>query len=79
MYNLYLSKYEPQISETRATPQVKEWLCRKIFSGDFNLSFGYPCSATRETCDLFQVAIQSSKSDEEQETCQENSLSTKKR
>lgn len=70
MYNLYLSKYEPQVSETGAKPQAKEWIYRKIFNEEFNLSFGYPRSDTCETCDLLQVAIQSSKSDEEQEKCQ---------
>jgi len=29
MHDLYLEKYEPQVSETAAKPQVKEWLYRK--------------------------------------------------
>ena len=51
MYGLYLQKYEPQVSETVAKPHVKQWLYRKIFNEEFNLSFGYPCSDTCEKCD----------------------------
>ena len=69
MYDLYLKRYEPEVSETAAKPQVKEWLYRKIFNEEFNLSFGYPRSDTCETCDLLHVAIQSS-SDEQQEKYQ---------
>lgn len=51
MYRLYLDKHEPQIKESSAKPQVKEWLYQKIFNEEFNLSFGYPRSDTCETCD----------------------------
>lgn len=37
---LYLEKYKPQVKETGAKPEVKEWLYRKIFNKEFNLSFG---------------------------------------
>jgi len=70
MYDLYLEKYEPQVSETAAKPQVKEWLYRKIFNEEFNLSFGYPRSDTCEKCDLLHVAIQNA-SDEQREEHQE--------
>ena len=62
---LYLEKYKPLVKETRAKPEVKEWLYRKIFNEEFNLSFGYPWSDTCETCDLLHVTIQASKSEEE--------------
>ena len=42
MYRLYLKKFEPQ---TDKKPIVMEWLYRKIFVQEFNLSFGYPRSA----------------------------------
>ena len=64
MYLLYLEKYEPQVKETGAKPEV-EWLYRKIFNEEFNLSFGYPRSDTCETCDLLQVTIYASKSEAE--------------
>jgi len=79
MYHLYLSKYEPQVSETGVKPQVKEWLYWKIFNEEFNLSFGYPCSNTCKTCDLLQIAIQSSKSDKNKKNVRKSLLSTKKR
>ena len=65
MYLLYLEKHEPQVKETGAKPEVKEWLYRKIFNEEFNLSFGYPRSDTCETCDLLHVTIQASKSEAE--------------
>ena len=67
MYQLYLQKYEPQVQEVQAKPEVKEWLYRKIFNEEFNLSFGYPRSDTCETCDLLHVAILASRSDVERE------------
>ena len=67
MYQLYLEKYEPQVQEVQAKPEVKEWLYRKIFNEEFNLSFGYPRSDTCETCDLLHVAILASRSDVERE------------
>ena len=67
MICLYLKRYEPEVSETAAKPQVKEWLYRKIFNDEF--SFGYPRSDTCETCDLLHVAIQSA-SDKQQEKYQ---------
>lgn len=65
MYLMYLEKYESQASSSGAKPQVKEWLYRKIFNEEYNLSFGYPRSDTCETCDLLHVAIQASKSENE--------------
>ena len=65
MYLMYLEKYESQASSSGAKPQVKEWLYRKIFNEEYNLSFGYPRSDTCETCDLLNVAIQASKSENE--------------
>lgn len=44
---------------------MKEWLYRKIFNEEFNLSFGYPRSDTCETCDLLHASVQASKSEEE--------------
>ena len=67
MYLLYLEKHEPQVKDSGDKPQVKEWLYRKIFNEEFNLSFGYPRSDTCETCDLLHVTIQASKSDTERE------------
>ena len=67
MYLLYLEKHEPQVKDSGDKPQVKEWLYRKIFNEEYNLSFGYPRSDTCETCDLLHVAIQASKSDTERE------------
>ena len=67
MYQLYLEKYEPQVQEVQAKPEVEEWLYRKIFNEEFNLSFGYPRSDTCETCDLLHVAILASRSDVERE------------
>ena len=46
---------------------MKEWLYRKIFNEEYNLSFGYPRSDTCETCDLLQIKIQASKSDADRE------------
>ena len=68
MYLMYLEKYEPQIEGTETKPEVKEWLYRKIFNENFNLSFGYPRSDTCETCDLLNVAIRTCTSEEERET-----------
>ena len=65
MHKLYVEKYEPHVKETGAKPEVKEWLYRKIFNEEFNLSFGYPRSDTCETCDLLHVSIQASKSEAE--------------
>lgn len=42
MHRLYVAEHEPQAD----TPVVKEWLYRKIFNEEFNLSFGYPRSDT---------------------------------
>ena len=67
MYRLYLEKHEPGAG---ATPQAKEWLYRKIFNEEFNLSFGYPRSDTCETCDLLHVTIQASTSEAEREGMQ---------
>ena len=41
MYLLYLEKHEPQVKDSGDKPQVKEWLYRKIFNEEYNLSFGY--------------------------------------
>ena len=70
MYLLYQEKYEPQVKETGAKPVVKKWLYRKIFTEEFNLSFGYPRSDTCETCDLLQIAIKASDSEVEREKLQ---------
>ena len=64
MHRLYLQKYEPDRQE-KQPPQLKEWLYRKIFNEDFNISFGYPRSDTCETCDLLKTAIDSEKSEDE--------------
>ena len=64
-YNMYVKKYEPDVSETRCKPKVKEWLYRKIFNEGFNLGFGYQRTNTCETCDLLRIDIQASKSDAE--------------
>ena len=67
MYRLYLEKYEPNIE---GRPQVKEWLYRKIFNEEFNISFGYPRSDTCERCDLLKVAIDSAQTDDERSILQ---------
>ena len=61
MYSLYLKQYEADMEE----PVIKEWLYRKIFNEEFNLSFGYPRSDTCETCDLLRISIQASKSEKD--------------
>ena len=71
MYDLYFKRYEPEVSETPAKPQVKDWLYRKIFNEEFKMSFGYPHSDTCETCDLLHIAIQSA-SGEQQEKYQKD-------
>ena len=67
MYRLYLEKHEP---EAGTNPQAKEWLYRKIFNEEFNLSFGYPRSDTCETCDLLNVTIKATISEEDREEIQ---------
>ena len=71
MHSLYLKKYEPDVEKGEAVPQVKEWLYRKIFNEEFNLSFGYPHSDTCETCDLLRISIQAYKSEAERVQYQE--------
>lgn len=71
MYLLYQEKYEPQIMESGGKPEVKEWLYRKIFNEEFNLSFGYPRSDTCETCDLLNVAIRAGLPEDERVKKQE--------
>ena len=71
MYIMYLKKYEPGVSESGCKPIIKQWLYRKIFNEEFNLSFGYPRSDTCETCDLLHLEIQSSKSAGERVQCQD--------
>ena len=61
MHCLYLQKYEPD----RQEKQPPEWLYRKIFNEDFNISFGYPRSDTCETCDLLKTVIDLEKSEDE--------------
>ena len=68
MYRLYLDKYEPEVKGSK----VKEWLYRKIFNQEFNLSFGYPRSDTCEMCDEMHIAIKAAKSDLEREPLQSN-------
>ena len=63
MYLLYLEKYDPDLKE-EDQPQVKEWLYRKIFNEEYNISFGYPRSDTCEKCDLLKVAIDNEQSEE---------------
>ena len=70
MHQMYVSKFEPGVRESGSQPQVKEWLYRKIFNEEFNLSFGYPRSDTCETCDQLRVAIEASKSEAEREELQ---------
>lgn len=67
MYRMYLDKHEPQVKESGAKPQVREWLYRKIFNEDFNLYFGYPRS---DTCDEMHIAIKAAKTDQEGEPLQ---------
>ena len=67
MYRLYIQKYEPDASET---PQVKEWLYRKIFNEEYNIGFGYPRSDTCEKCDSLKVAIDEAKTDEQRKPLQ---------
>ena len=64
MYRLYIEKYETDL-EGGQKPTVKEWLYRKIFTEEFNISFGYPRSDTCETCDLLKVAIDAAPTEEE--------------
>ena len=60
MHRLYRVKYESQADK----PVVKEWLYRKIFNEEFNLSFGYPRSDTCQLCDELNLAISSSSAEE---------------
>ena len=71
MYLLFQEKYEPQVRESGYKPEVKEWLYRKIFNEEFNLSFGYPRSDTCETCDLLNVAIRGCMHEENRAKLQE--------
>ena len=48
-------------------PIAKDWLYRKIFNDDFNLSFGYPRSDTCQMCDELRLSIMSSTSDSDRE------------
>ena len=48
-------------------PIVKDWLYRKIFNEDFNLSFGYPRSDTCQMCDELRLSIMSSTSESDRE------------
>ena len=68
MYQLYLKKYQ---TDTCAKPEVNEWLYRKIFNEEFNLSFGYPRSDTCDTCDLLNVATRACTDDDERAKKQE--------
>lgn len=67
MYRLYLAKYEPQAGDN---PVVKDWLYRKIFNTDFNLSFGYPRSDTCQVCDGLKVAIDAAQSQDHRDELQ---------
>ena len=67
MYRLYLAKYEPEAGDN---PVVKDWLYRKIFNIDFNLSFGYPRSDTCQVCDELKVAIDAAPSQEHRDELQ---------
>ena len=79
MYLLFQEKYEPQVRESGYKPEVKEWLYRKIFNEEFNLSFGYPRSDTCETCDLLNVAIRGCMHEEDRAKLQEELALIKKR
>ena len=63
MYRLYVAKHEPQADK----PIVKEWLYRKIFNEQFNLSFGYPRSDTCQLCDELKIAIPNASLQSEQD------------
>lgn len=67
MYRFYLEKYEP---ENEGSPRVKEWLYRKIFNEEFNISFGYPRSDTCEKCDQLKMAADNAQSSDERSTLQ---------
>ena len=62
MYALHLMKYEADVEE----PGIKEWLYRKIFNEEFNLSFAYPRSDTCETCTLLRISASTSETDRAQ-------------
>ena len=38
--------------------QIKQWLYRQIFNGQFDLGFGFPHSDTYEVCDQLHMAAQ---------------------
>lgn len=60
MYRLYVEKYQPArrrtLRSTQETPLASEWMYRKIFNEQFNLSFGFPRSDTCEKCDYLKNA-----------------------
>ena len=69
MYGLYVKKYESasgrSLRSKEKTVLVSEWMYRKIFNEEFNLSFSYPRSDTCEKCDyLKNVASNPTTSDE---------------
>ena len=60
MYRLYVKKYQPArrrtLRSTQETPLASEWMYRKIFNEQFNLSFGFPRSDTCGKCDYLNNA-----------------------
>ena len=79
MHKLYIEKYEPQVKETGAKPEVKEWLYRKIFNEEFNLSFGYPGAilVRHATCYMYQYRLLSLR--KRVQNCKLSLLHTKRR
>ena len=63
MYRLFLSAYETEAYADEPLYVVKEWLYRKIFNEEFNLSFGYPRSDTCQLCDELRMAVASTSSE----------------
>jgi len=60
-----------QVNKSGSKPVVKEWLYRKIFNEEFNLSFGDPRSDTCEMCDLLNVTIRGCMHDDDRTKLQE--------
>ena len=70
MYQLFLEKYEPAVSENGDSLKVKEWFYCKIFNEEFNIGFGYPHSDTCEKCDLLKLAVDNAQTESERSELQ---------
>lgn len=49
--------YQLAVADKGDSPEVKDWLYRKIFNEEFNIGFGYPHSDICKKCDLLKLAV----------------------